>query len=218
MKHAIFAKVEDCLVTFVGCVPEMEVPKDSIVLQVVEHHPEFQWVKWSVRFRRTLKDNKPLDHPYAHYFKNPSRLRVLLGDQQFEHVGSEENVRFLKFHEKNPQLLQECLDAALTKKADGRTEYSMDQLLGEARWGDTEIDRGTDRVKINGRWSAWYSRALQMMEPRLVGFFYVRSSIADGLVWIDGRRWQQFASEHANEIQWKDPFDELPDSDWEYRQ
>ena len=104
-------------------------------------------------------------------------------------------------------MLPAVIQGAMAKKKDGYTAYSIDQLVGEARWGDTEIDRGNDRVKINGKWSAWYSRALQMAEPRLIGFFVVRSSVADGLVWIDGRTWQQFASEHEDEINWKDPFD-----------
>jgi hypothetical protein len=55
-----------------------------------------------------------------------------------------------------------------------------------------------------------------MAEARLIGLFAVRSSAADKLTW-DGRSWQQFASEHADEIQWNDPFDELPDADWEYK-
>jgi hypothetical protein len=55
-----------------------------------------------------------------------------------------------------------------------------------------------------------------MIEPRLIGFFAMRSSIADGLAW-EGRTWQQFASEHEGEIRWKDSFDELPDLDGERR-
>ena len=47
--------------------------------------------------------------------------------------------------------------------------------------------------------------------------YYIFGKIADALVWIDGRTWQQFASENAEEIRWSDPFDELPDSDWEYK-
>jgi hypothetical protein len=107
--------------------------------------------------------------------------------------------------------------AALAKKAEGKTEYSMDQLLGDVRWGDTEIDRGDDRLKLNGTWSAWYSRIGQMVEPSLVGFFTVRASIPDDLVWIDGRSWIQFVAEHEDDIRWNDPFDRIPDKDWEYK-
>jgi hypothetical protein len=189
----------------------------DLSLQTVDDHPEVHWVKWSVRCRRTLTDKKAIDHPFAKYFKNPLRLRCVLGDEDFERLSADENARFLKFHQDNLHLLDWLVQAALAKKAEGRNEYSVGQLLGDARWGDTETDRGTDRFKINARWVSFYSRAVQMVEPRLVGFFRVRASVADGLVWMDGRTWQQFASEHADEIQWSDPFDELPDSDWEYR-
>jgi hypothetical protein len=76
--------------------------------------------------------------------------------------------------------------------------------LGEIRWSDIQVDREEERVKIASKWSAWYSRAAQMVKPELVGFFSVRSSVADGLVWIDGTSWQQFATEHEEEINWKD--------------
>jgi hypothetical protein len=214
--YYIFGRIEGAVVVFVGCTRDPNLPADSILLQTVEHHPEVHWVKWSVRFGRTLKDKHALDHPFAKYFKNSPKLTRLFGDQDFEKYASAQNAEFLKFHEKNRDFLQVLIGAALLKKAEGRIEYSIDQLVGEARWGDTEIDRGNDRVKINGKWSAWYSRGLQMAEPNLIGFFAVRSSVADGLVWIDGRSWQQFASEHEDEINWKDPFDGLPDSDWEY--
>lgn len=214
--HYIFGTIEDGIVVFVGYAPNQNLPANSILLQTVEHHAEVHWVKWSVRFRRTLKNKHALDHPFAKYFQNSAKLTRLLGDQDFDEYVSAQNVEFVRFHEKNLDFLVVLIDAALAKKAKGRSEYSIDQLVGGARWGDTEIDRGNDRVKINGKWSAWYSRALQMAEPRLIGFFAVRSSVADALIWIDGRTWQQFASEHEEEINWKDPFDGPPDSDWEY--
>lgn len=217
MSYCIFGKIENQFVTFVGCIRSAEIPTDSILLQMVEDHPEANWIKWVVRFRRTLTDAKALDHPLTRYFKNPSRLKRVLGDKDFTHLSADENERFLKFHQRNQQLLQELRQAALAEQAEGRNEYSVRQLLGDARWGDIDIDRGTDPVKISEKWSPWYSRVLQIIEPRLVGFFTVRPSIADGLVWTDGRTWQQFASENSEKVKWSDQFVELPDSDWEYR-
>jgi hypothetical protein len=207
MPYHIFGNIENQNVTFIGCSRSNNIPADSILLQTVEHHPDVHWVKWCLRFADTLVDKTPLRHPYARYFKNSATLRRLFGDEDFERFSAEQNVQFLRFHEKNPQLLDELLQAALAKKAEGRVQYSMDQLLGEARWGDVDIDRDNDRLKINGRWSAWYSRVLQMVESKLIGFFAVRCSIADDLVWTDGRAWKQFASEHKDEIDWDDPFD-----------
>jgi hypothetical protein len=214
--YYILGRIEGAVVVFVGCTRDPNLPADSILLQTVEHHPEVHWVKWSLRFRRTLKNKKALAHPFARYFRNSARLTRLLGDEDFAQYATQQVEEFLEFHKTNAHFLDVLIEAALLEKAKGRSEYSIDQLVGEARWGDTEIDRGNDRVKINGKWSSWYSRALQMAEPRLIGFFAVRSSVADGLVWIDGRTWQQFASEHEDEINWKDPFDGLPDSQWEF--
>jgi hypothetical protein len=216
MSHYIYAKTEKQQVTSVGCSKTADIPANAILLQVVERHPELQWVKWSIRFRRTLKENRALGHPYAKYFKNPSSLTRLLEDKDFAKLADEQNAAFHKFHEDNQHVLEELLEAARQKKnSEGRKEYSVDQILGEIRWSDTEIDRGDEKVKINGRWSAWYSRALQMLEPEPIGFFAVRSSIANGLVW-NGCTWQEFASEHDDQIDWNDPFYDLPDGDWEH--
>lgn len=218
MSHYIYGKLENYKAVFVGCSKTAAIPTNAILLQVVEDHPELHWVKWSIRLRRTLKDTQAVNHRYAKYFKNPSSLTRLLEDEDFRSLAAEQNAAFLNFHEDNSHVVDDMLEAALTKQADGWHEYSADQLLGEIRWSDTEINRGDDRVKINKRWSPWYARVLQMVNPKLLGFFAVRFSLANGLVWTDGRTWQQFASEHENEIQWKDPFHELPDGDWEHNE
>lgn len=216
MTYYIYGRIANRRVWFVGCSRTADIPPDSIILETVEHRPEVHWVKWSIRFRRTLTEKKALDHSFAKYFKNSSRTKRLYGDTDYTQFAAEQNAKFLQFHRKNPHLFELLLNASL-EKAEERNEYSVDQLLGEVRWSDTEIDRGDDKVKVNGTWSAWYSRALQMVESRLIGFFAVRSSTADALVWTDDRSWEQFASEHEDEIQWNEPFDELPDSDWEYQ-
>jgi hypothetical protein len=216
MSYYIFAKIENQVVTFVGCSKTVDIPADCILLQTVEDHPEAHWVKWSIRFRRTLKDRTALDHPYTKCFRNSSRLKRLLGNEEFDRLSAKENAGFLKYNEKNPHLLEQFLDSALEKKAAGREAFSAGELIGETRWGDTETDRGTDRFKINDKWVPWYSRLAQMLEPDLVGFFEIRDSIADGLVWTDDRTGQQFASKNSEKLKWSDPFDEIPDSDWEH--
>lgn len=150
-------------------------------------------------------------------FQEFLEAEAFFGNEEFDRLSAEENAGFLKYNQKNPHLLEHFLDSALAKKADGREAFSAGDLIGETRWGDAETDRGTDRFKINDKWVPWYSRLAQMLEPDLVGLFEIRDSIADSLVWTDDRTWQQFASENAHKLRWRDPFDELPDSDWEYR-
>lgn len=216
MPYYIYGMLENQQVTFVGCSRTVDIPQNAILLQEAERLPLLNWVKWSIRFRRTLKSNKAMDHPYARYFKNPSNLTRLLEDADFGSIAAEQSSGFLNFHRTNPHLLAKLIEAALEKQGEGWREYSMDQLMGEIRWSDTEIERGDERVKLNGKWSPFYARVLQMIEPELLGFFAVRFSIANGLTWIDGRTWQQFASEHEDRIHWKDPFHDIPDGDWEY--
>ena len=217
MLYHIFGKVQNQVVTSVGCIRNADIPEDSILLQTVEHYPEFHCVKWSVRFSRTLKDRKLLDHPYTKYFRNSQRLRRVLAKEEFDRLSQKENVQFLKHNQKKPDLLQHFLERALAEKGNGRSAFSAGELFGNVRWGDTEIDRANDQFKIDDRWVPWYSRLAQMLEPDLVGFFEIRDSMADGLVWEDGRTWQQFASENFEKLKWTEASDELPDADWEYR-
>lgn len=211
----IYATTENQVVTFVGCT-RGNIPTGSVLLQEVEHQAELCWVKWSMRFRRTIEDKTALAHPYSAYFRNSSRLKALLEDEEFRNRAAALNRDFLEFHENNAPVFRTLIQTALAKKKDGQPAYSMDQLLGEIRWGDTQVTRTDDRVKINACWSAWYSRAVQMVEPELLGFFQVRSGMADTLEWIDGKAWREFAAEHEDKIDWRDPFAELPDSPWEY--
>lgn len=216
MPYHIYGKIQNQVIAFVGCSSNADIPKDSIVLQVVEHHPEFQWVKWCVRCRRTLKDRTGLDHRYAKYFRNPSRLKRLQGDDEFERISAKENAAFLRFNQRNLHVLEDFLEAALAKKKEGRDTFSAGDLIGQIRWGKSKTDRGADRFKVNDRWVPYYSRVAQMLEPDLLGFFEIRASIADGLVWTDESSWEQFASENSEKLKWTEASDELPDGDWEY--
>jgi hypothetical protein len=49
-------------VTFIGCTKDA-IPPSAVRLQTVSDHPEANWVKWCLRFRRTLKDRRGIDHP-----------------------------------------------------------------------------------------------------------------------------------------------------------
>src|SRR5437868_12812469 len=81
MERRIYARICQQVVIFVGCTRSADIPEDCVILQVVEHRPEVHWIKWCLRFRRTLADKTALDHPFAAYFKNPARLRRLCGDE-----------------------------------------------------------------------------------------------------------------------------------------
>jgi hypothetical protein len=209
----IYGTVTAGEISLVGCT-KGTAPSGAVLLQTVTDHPEVHWVKWCLRFRRSLKDTKALEHPYASYFTNSSRLARLLGEETITKLAAVKNSEFLDFNLANPHVLPEMIAGALAEKAAGRSVYSAQEHVGRVRWGATETERGDDRFKINSVWSAWYARLIQMEEPNLIGFFRLRDSLADGLTW-KGKSWAEFAAAHAEELRYS-PFEDLPDLEWEY--
>ena len=105
MTYYIFGKIEERVIKFVGCTKNADIPADSVILQEVDDHPQFHWVKWSVRHRRTLRDKTALNHPLANYFTNPLRLKYVLGDADFERRRARENAAFLRFNQRHTEIL-----------------------------------------------------------------------------------------------------------------
>jgi hypothetical protein len=211
--YYIYARLTGHEVTFVGCT-QGDIPPGSVLLQSVSQKPTVHWVKWCVRFRRTLTDQHGVTHAYAEFFKNPARLNRLLADDAAQ-LAQEKLAGFLEFHRDNPDVLQAMISHALEERAAGRPVYSIREHTESVRWGDLKTDPGDDRFKINDHWSPWYSRVIQMEEPRLIGFFRLRNSIADvALVW-KGVSWSDFVKQHADEVQYE-LFEELPHEHYEY--
>jgi hypothetical protein len=210
MTYYIHGKVHNRIITLVGYTTSADIPGDTIILQEVERHPDVHVVKWSLRFADSLADKKILDHPFAGYFTNSARTKRLLKEEDFAKICAEENAKFLRFHQRRPELLEKFIETALSEKRSGRPRFSMRKLVGDIRWCDDEIEHDAERFKVDDRWSSWYSRVMQMLEPELLGFFKVRAGIvADSLVWIDDRTWNQFAEENKDTIRWTDPLLEL---------
>jgi hypothetical protein len=213
----IYGVCKDQQITLVGCVKDLQaVPEGAIILQETPGHPEVHWVKWCRRFRRTLTDQAGLNHRFAAYFTNSSKLSRLLAGEDWKAACAAKNAEFLRFHEDNTPVLEELVANARAEKAAGREVYSAAEHLGDMRWGCTKTERGGSRFKIDSGFVAWYSRAAQMVAPDLVGFFRLRVCQADALVWTDGRNWTDFAAENADALRWSEPWDELPDSDFSY--
>ena len=98
-----------------------------------------------------------------------------------------------------------------TEKAAGRGVYAVDAQINNVRWSsDLDTDHADDAFKISNEWAAWYSRLVQMECPDLLGFFRLKTALADGLV-VDGRSWRDFAKEHGDELHY-DEFESLADS------
>jgi len=201
-------------VTFIGC-KQGGVPAGAISLQTVSEHPKANWVKWCVRFRRTLTDRRGVEHPLAEMFTNPCRLKRLLDAEAVMRSEAEKCQEFLAFHARHPHVLADMMEQARAEKADGRNMYAIDAHISSVRWNsDLDKEDADDFFKIRNEWGAWYSRLIQMECPDLIGFFRLKPALADGLV-VDGRSWRDFAKEHADELHY-DEFESLADSEWEY--
>jgi hypothetical protein len=213
-KFQIYGVVTGKEVTFIGCA-KGDIPPGAIRLQTVSEHPLPNWVKWCVRHRRTLKDRRGVEHPLAERFTNPFRVKRLLDAEAVTRIEAEKCKEFLAFHARNPHVLVHMIEQARAEKAAGRSIYAIDAHISSVRWSsDLNTEREDDRFKIGNDWSAWYSRLIQMECPDLIGFFRLKTALADGLV-VDGRSWRDFAKEHEDELHYDD-FESVADSEWEY--
>jgi hypothetical protein len=110
----IYAIVTGQEVTFIGCT-KGDVPPEAIKLQIVTEHPDANWVKWCVRFRRTLKDRRGVEHPLAEIFTNQFRIKRLLDAEAVMRSEAEKCKEFLAFHSRKPHVLADMIEQAREK-------------------------------------------------------------------------------------------------------
>lgn len=100
----------------------------------------------------------------------------------------------------NPWVKDWFLSAAREKRDEGRTHYSIGNLLEKLRH---DVAKGIVRVddfRISNDLQSYYVRQVLMRDPSLCGLFDLRrTSDADALV-VDGRTWTDFAKEHEAEL------------------
>jgi hypothetical protein len=104
----------------------------------------------------------------------------------------------------NPWVRDWFLNAAQEKRDEGRTSYSIGNLLEKVRH---DVAHGVVRVddfRISNDLQSYYVPQVLMRDPSLCGFFKLgRRSNADALV-VDDRSWLDFAHEHEAEL-WPEP-------------
>jgi hypothetical protein len=221
MRYTIFGKLGTAenrlIVRGVGCTKDItRIDCPWVELQVVEDHPEAHWVKWSLRHRRTIEDCAALKSPWAAKFKNPRRLLEMLDEPELRDLCAKQNAEFLAYHARNTWILRDMVESALGEKRAGRSVYAVDKILSDVRWGEQSTHK-TDQFKINAHYSPWFARLIQMECAELIGFFRLRTSTADSLTLPDGRKWEEFAAEHEDQLQFSFIADrDEEESDWEY--
>tara|TARA_Y100001963_G_scaffold149927_1_gene230212 strand:+ start:111 stop:464 length:354 start_codon:yes stop_codon:yes gene_type:complete len=78
------------------------------------------------------------------------------------------------FHRENPHVYQQLRALALGLVDAGQTHYSIKGLFEVLRYDAALRTNGTP-YKLNNNLTAFYARLLMLREPRLDGFFYLRS-------------------------------------------
>jgi len=100
----------------------------------------------------------------------------------------------------NPWVKDWFLSAAREKRDEGRTHYSIGNLLEKLRHDVAHGIVRVDDFRISNDLQSYYVRQVLMRDASLCGLFDLRrTSDADALV-VDGRTWTDFAKDHEAEL------------------
>jgi hypothetical protein len=100
----------------------------------------------------------------------------------------------------NPWVPDWFLNAAREKRNEGRTHYSIGNLLEKLRHDVAHGIVRVDEFRISNDLQSYYVRQVLMRDPSLCGLFELkRTSDADALI-VNGRTWTDFAKELEAEL------------------
>jgi len=89
---------------------------------------------------------------------------------------SETALRFFRFHEANPEVLDLVVTELELVKSSGWKVASLPSLIHYARWVLIKRRRGSDRFGLNQNFAAYYGRLVAVLHPGLNGYFEMRTS------------------------------------------
>jgi len=87
-------------------------------------------------------------------------------------------VRFMEFHQKNPEVYRTLFQLAYNLYVKGIRKYGIAGLWEVMRWQMT-MELADEEFKLNNDYKAFYARLLMAQNSFLEGFFTVRNSEAD---------------------------------------
>ena len=100
----------------------------------------------------------------------------------------------------NPWVPDWFLKSAQEKRDQGRTHYSIGNLLEKLRHDVAHGIVKVDGFRISNELQSYYVRQILLRDPSLCGFFSLkRFSDADLLV-VDGVTWREFVQKHEAEL------------------
>jgi hypothetical protein len=180
-----------------------------VILQSVTTHPEAEWVKWSIRFRRDILTKDWKQHKYlVDLFTNSKRTRRFLGEEIPS--DADQQAEFLDFDRSHPEIFEELLHLAEDFLSKGNGVPGVDVLVG--------MIRSENKFRISNAHKAYYARKLLMEDPRLLDQIAIVLGVpADELVLADGRSWREFATEHFEDLRFASPYwEDEEERDWTY--
>lgn len=80
--------------------------------------------------------------------------------------------RFLAFHHGNPEVMMSLMSLCLDVLSRGRKRWSVKGAFEVLRW--SSLRTAGEDFKLNNNFTAFYARALPLLNPALEGFFAVR--------------------------------------------
>lgn len=86
---------------------------------------------------------------------------------------------FWKFHDENPHVLRDLIKLAEQVRSTGHPHWGMKSLFEVLRWQVAVKTQSGDGFRLNNNFTAYYSRLIEKVDPRFVGFFVEKQSEAD---------------------------------------
>lgn len=83
-------------------------------------------------------------------------------------------VRFARWTEKNPDIINLLLKFALEAKRAGINRFGIAAIVERARWEANFVSKGEESFKISNDFRSLLARLLMQMDSRLEGFFELR--------------------------------------------
>jgi hypothetical protein len=105
--------------------------------------------------------------------RSRSRGRTIFNDPLFSQADPRLLLRFIQYHEENPQVYQTFKDYAQRIKATGRGQYSGWVICQVIRW-ERDVQTRGDVFKLNNDFIALYSRLLIAERPEFADFLELR--------------------------------------------
>lgn len=82
---------------------------------------------------------------------------------------------FEKFHAENPHIFDLFKKFAVYVRSKGYRNYSAKVIFERIRW-HVNVETSDKEFKINNNYKAYYTRLLEDVDPRFVGFFRKRQT------------------------------------------